>query len=599
MTNPGLRRLLLNIGFYLGLSFLLLVPDVVFAPNLVGDESPEGMLNKAYELRVQSRFEEAKEVLNQLFGLKKRIDLVSKATKALGDINIEMILKGLPVTDRCPIQLENVSNLKELLSKSSSTVQVLMSINKCDKERDLLEKDVLYYIPRALNIEVDVSRSMLTLKDGDSFVKEYLVATGKDKSTPLGNFHIINKLENPTWFWRGKVIPPSSEENELGTRWMGLSFENYGIHGTRDPDSIGRDLSHGCIRMYNQDVEELYSIVPLKTPVNIKESPSVKVLCVGDILLGFKAESILRENGYLYPFENIRSYIESADLSIGNLEAPISIRGEPVPNKRFTFRQNPEIAPALKEIGFDIFALANNHTMDYGVNALVDTLDVLKANKISYTGAGRNLEEACSLIVKEIKGVSIGVLSYTDILPRGFAAGRQSSGVAATRDTKSLRENISIANRETDFLICFFHWGTEYTLQPNNRQTRLAHLAVDYGADLVLGCHPHIAQKIEIYNGVPVIYSLGNCVFGTNNPQAKHGLLIEAMVVGGLLDRVDLYPLFTCNPEVYFQPRILEEEMAKDILNKIIEPQYRDSGSISFSKGKCSILVTKLQYVMR
>lgn len=597
MTNPGFKRLFINIGLCLTLSFLSSIPDIVFAPHVMGGESPDQILDKACELREQSRFGEAKEVLCQFLGLNDRIDLVSKAKKMLGDINIAMILKGLPVENRRVIHVEEDSNLNELLRKSSATVQALMSINKCDKEEELVKRDVLYYIPRELNIEVDVSRNILTLKDGDNFVKEYLIATGKDKSTPLGSFHIINKLENPTWFWRGRVIPPSSEENELGTRWMGLSFENYGIHGTREPDSIGRDLSHGCIRMYNRDVEELCSIVPLKTPVNIKESPSVKILCVGDIFLGFKAESILRENGYLYPFKHLRGYIELADLSLGNLEAPISLRGKPVPNKSFTFRQNPGVAPVLKEIGFDILTLGNNHIMDYGVSALVDTLDILKMNDISYTGAGRNLEEACSLVVKEIKGASIGVLSYTDILPRGFAAGKQSPGVAATRDVKSLRKSIKIANREVDFLICFFHWGTEYTHQPNKRQARLARLAVDCGADLVLGSHPHIAQKIEIYNGVPIIYSLGNCVFGTNNPQAKHGLLIEAMVVEGVLDRIDLYPLFTLNTEVYFQPRVLKDEVARDILNGIIDPTY--SGSISFSNSKCSILVTKLMYAMR
>jgi len=105
--------------------------------------------------------------------------------------------------------------------------------------------------------------------ENGQLLKVYPVATGTESNTPLGEFTVANKLENPTWFHEGKTYAPGSPENILGTRWLGFGQEGYGIHGTTDPDSIGKAVSHGCVRMFNEDVEELYQIVPVGTSVSI------------------------------------------------------------------------------------------------------------------------------------------------------------------------------------------------------------------------------------------------------------------------------------------------------------------------------------------
>ena len=123
-----------------------------------------------------------------------------------------------------------------------------------------------------LAILIDKSDNVLTLRQDGKILKTYAVATGTNNSTPVGTFKIVNKLENPTWYKPGGgVYPAGDKKNEIGTRWMGLSKKGYGIHGTIVPDSIGKQVSAGCIRMKNEEVEELFKIVPTGTPVTIQD----------------------------------------------------------------------------------------------------------------------------------------------------------------------------------------------------------------------------------------------------------------------------------------------------------------------------------------
>ena len=120
-------------------------------------------------------------------------------------------------------------------------------------------------------IRIDKSKNTLVLYSNDEAVKKYSVATGRKNCTPVGEFKITDKLVHPTWFKTGAILPPGSPENALGTRWMGFDKLGYGIHGTIEPKSIGTQASEGCIRMLNEDVEELYSIVPVGTKVIIQD----------------------------------------------------------------------------------------------------------------------------------------------------------------------------------------------------------------------------------------------------------------------------------------------------------------------------------------
>ena len=120
-----------------------------------------------------------------------------------------------------------------------------------------------------INIIVDKSQNILTLKSGNKVLKTYRVSTGINDCTPVGTFKVVNKIINPPWYTAEGVIPPDSPKNILGSRWLGLSEPRYGIHGTTEPQSIGKQVTSGCVRMKNSDVEELYGIVPEGTEVVI------------------------------------------------------------------------------------------------------------------------------------------------------------------------------------------------------------------------------------------------------------------------------------------------------------------------------------------
>jgi lipoprotein-anchoring transpeptidase ErfK/SrfK len=119
------------------------------------------------------------------------------------------------------------------------------------------------------NIFIDKSQNLLTLKDGDEILKVYHVSTGAGNITPVGNFKIKSRLVDPVWFNKGIVVPPESPQNVLGTRWLGFDLPGYGIHGTIEPETIGQQVTAGCVRMRNEEVEELYNIIPRGTDVVI------------------------------------------------------------------------------------------------------------------------------------------------------------------------------------------------------------------------------------------------------------------------------------------------------------------------------------------
>jgi lipoprotein-anchoring transpeptidase ErfK/SrfK len=161
-------------------------------------------------------------------------------------------------------------SLYVLARKNHTTMEFVKKINNL-KSNDIYIGKKLKIHTAPFSIVIDKSRNTLVLYSGGEPVKKYSVATGKKNCTPVGSFKVTDKLVNPTWFRTGAILPPGSPENALGTRWIGLDKPSYGIHGTIEPKSIGTQASEGCIRMLNEDVEELYSVVPVGTKVTIQD----------------------------------------------------------------------------------------------------------------------------------------------------------------------------------------------------------------------------------------------------------------------------------------------------------------------------------------
>ena len=215
------------------------------------------------------------------------------------------------------------------------------------------------------------------------------------------------------------------------------------------------------------------------------------------------------------------SDIQRSDYFVANEEFPFSDGGTQAPDKQFTFRVAPENIKLFKDLGLDLVTLANNHALDYGDSALMDTIETLEKAGIRHIGAGKNLEEARKAVTVSIKGKTFAFIGATRVIPdASWAAGPQSSGMFSAYDEGVLlAEDIREAKKNADYVIVYLHWGEERKEMPNDVQKLLAHTAVDAGADLVVGAHPHVLQGIEYYKGVPVVYSLGNFIFGSSIPK--------------------------------------------------------------------------------
>lgn len=213
--------------------------------------------------------------------------------------------------------------------------------------------------------------------------------------------------------------------------------------------------------------------------------------------------------------EEMLSHMQNADLLILNEEFAFSLRGEAMEDKQYTFRIDPKYVKIFQELGTDIAGIANNHILDFGQNAFTDTLDTLKQADISYVGGGYNLEEASAPVVREINGQTFAIFAATRVSPSydWYATGKR-PGVFQTYDSKALNAAISEADSQYDHTIVFVHWGIERNETPEEYQRSLAKGYIDSGADLVVGCHPHVLQGFEYYKDVPIIYSLGNYLFG-------------------------------------------------------------------------------------
>lgn len=260
------------------------------------------------------------------------------------------------------------------------------------------------------------------------------------------------------------------------------------------------------------------SITPTPSPTSPPETP-VTLAFTGDIMFGRTVNSHMLATSRKdpYPFTHTADFLRSFDLTIGNLECVISRLGAPVP-KSYNFRGDPRAYDRLLIAGFDLVSVANNHSGDYGKVAFLDEFLTLPTHGITPIGGGHNKQQAHTPILKTVRGTTIAFLAYDEIVPYSFAAGATTPGHAWLNEA-DLRHDVARARQSADFVITFVHWGIEYFTSLTGHQRYLAQVAIDSGADLVVGAHPHVIEPHEIYKGKPIIYSLGNFVFDNMYPE--------------------------------------------------------------------------------
>ncbi len=325
--------------------------------------------------------------------------------------------------------------------------------------------------------------------------------------------------------------------------------------------------------------------------LNQTQKRAISLIAVGDLMMGGSALSIFSQNGSDYAFDSLRIFLKSADLTMANLEAPFTTQGKPF-DKEFTFRVPPDYAASLIHTGFDVLTLANNHILDYGREGLLSTFKILDSLNIHYCGAGENDKAAEKGCIIECGDWRIGFLAYSLTYPDDFWAASRSCGTAYPRP-KAMKRCIRSMKQETDLIVVSFHWGGELMHYPKEYQRTYAHRAVDSGADLIIGHHPHVLQGVEIYRGKLIAYSLGNFVFGSYSQNVNESMIFKVRFENGGRSMAEIIPIDVNNYHTHFQPRLLRNRQKHKVLlhlNEISKPYNQgkdiidDSGVIDLDK---------------
>ncbi len=299
--------------------------------------------------------------------------------------------------------------------------------------------------------------------------------------------------------------------------------------------------------------------------------PLVSLLAVGDLSFSRGVEQTIIKNDNLeYPFSELGNFLSRADITFGNLETPLTV-GRVIQSGEMIFRSDPKMAGVLKNQGFDIVSLANNHTPNFGAKGLRDTFNYLDEAGVAYVGAGEDGPRAYAPVYLERQGIKFAFIAHndSDVVPAYYRADEKGPGTALI-DEDELAAAIFTAKEQADLVIVSLHSGTEYVPGPNSRQTKFAHAAIDFGADLVIGHHPHVVQTIEEYQGKYIFYSLGNFVFDQSWSQET----ADSLAVKFHFNKDGLVSFFTYPLRMYklAQPAPAAPEDAKRILERLDWP---------------------------
>jgi poly-gamma-glutamate capsule biosynthesis protein CapA/YwtB (metallophosphatase superfamily) len=272
----------------------------------------------------------------------------------------------------------------------------------------------------------------------------------------------------------------------------------------------------------------------------------VLLAAAGDVTPGEGVAEAVAEHGDAYPWTGVARALRAADIATVNLEGVISSRGVPAAGKEYHFRGGPGLLRgAVHTAGIDLITVANNHSLDYGREAFLDTLAAANTAGLRTIGGGATLDLARRPVVVEAGGLRIAFLGYSDVRPLGFDAGPDWAGTTPA-DQTLIATDVSAAQRRADLVVVWFHWGKELQREPNGDQQALAASALSAGASLVLGAHPHVLQPVSRHGRKLVVWSLGNFVFPSGSAGTRNtGILLATLdrhgVTGFRLERATIH----------------------------------------------------------
>lgn len=284
-------------------------------------------------------------------------------------------------------------------------------------------------------------------------------------------------------------------------------------------------------------------------------------------MLGGRAHRAVSEFGSSYPFKAVLPLLQRAPIGLGNLEGPFARIAEKQ-ERNHSYRVNPKLAKSLLHAGINVVTLANNHLLDCGREGVLETLEALAKVGVTAIGAGVNKSAAHAPGILQAGPYRVGLLGYY-WNQRTAACGKLPG--SAMDPPEDLAADIGALRKQVDRVVVTFHWGVPYDREPSPEDRTKARLAVECGADVVIGHHPHIVQPFEVYRGCPIFFSVGNFTFGSGNTRG------ESLLLGVRFEEsktvVQVYPVYVKNrdPRVNYQPKVLRGAGAARILQRLAQ----------------------------
>lgn len=281
----------------------------------------------------------------------------------------------------------------------------------------------------------------------------------------------------------------------------------------------------------NHSFKESSVLKETKIPEGFQENKHepITIIFAGDALFDNSVKETVRLKGPDYPFVFVKEEVEKADYAIVNLETSVTTTAtKKDTSQRYNFKSDPISLQGIKNAGFDMVSLANNHALDYQIEGFIDTMNHLQDYELEFIGAGLDEKDAYRGKTIEIKGKKIKFLGFSRFMPSTtWYAGENNPGIASGYQEERVLEVIERERIDCDALFVYIHWGVEMNNRPENWQREYAKKMIHAGADGIIGAHPHVLQGFEYIDGKPVAYSIGNFLFPNwvTGRQTETGLL--------------------------------------------------------------------------
>ncbi|MBR3155787.1 MAG: CapA family protein [Methanobrevibacter sp.] len=327
---------------------------------------------------------------------------------------------------------------------------------------------------------------------------------------------------------------------------------------------------------------------PTSSVVNIEPKEDASIAVTGDVMFARKMPNVLSMDSS--PFSGVSDVTSNVDLLLINFENAATSSGDALKGD-VPLKCDPSYVPLAKANNVTVAGLANNHAIDYGITGMQDTLENLKSADITPMGAGNTEDEAHQAVVKDVNGRKVTILNYMD--SENFAeysyeampyANGSNPGYSAY-DSEDAQKQIA-ANNDSDLIVAYLHFGNEYSNSPNENQVKIAHELIDYGADVVVGSHPHVTQGIEMYNGKPIFYSLGNFIFDQSNTATHSAYFVQIDLVNNT-GECTVYPIYISN----YLPQHMSPDDGTSLLSGL-SPQCSELEITSNGTGKLRFNLT-------